>query len=45
MPTDEDHGNWHAVAASSLLISAPGRALEIKPFEPSVPARQAAAAE
>jgi glutamine amidotransferase len=44
-PTDEDHGNWHAVAASSLLVSAPGRALEIKPFEPAAPARQAAAAE
>jgi glutamine amidotransferase len=44
-PTDEDHGTWHAVSANSLLVKSPGRALEIKPFDPLVPARQAEAAD
>jgi glutamine amidotransferase len=44
-PTDEDHGTWHAVAANSMLVKSPGRALEIKPFDPVSPARQAEAAD
>src|SRR5271165_1223842 len=44
-PTDEDHATWHAVPASSVLIAAPGRAMEIVPFEPGVPERQAEAAD
>jgi glutamine amidotransferase len=43
-PTDQDHGTWHPVPAASLLVSAPGRAMEIKPFAPAVPGRQAQAA-
>ncbi len=44
-PTDEDHGTWHAVAANSMLVKAPGRAMEIKPFDPDIRGRQAQAAE
>jgi predicted glutamine amidotransferase len=44
-PTDEDHATWHAVAPNSVLIAAPGRALEIKPFDPAIPGRQAEAAD
>jgi glutamine amidotransferase len=44
-PTDEDHATWHAVPAGSLLTVSPGRALEIKPFDPVIPGRQAEAAD
>ncbi len=43
-PTDEDHATWHAVPQASMLIAAPGRAMEILPFDPVIPGRQAAAA-
>jgi glutamine amidotransferase len=44
-PIDQDHATWHAVPGGSLLTAAPGRALEIKPFAPPVPGRQADAAD
>jgi glutamine amidotransferase len=44
-PTDEDHGTWHAVSASSMLVKSPGRDLEIRPFDPVIPGRHAEAAE
>jgi predicted glutamine amidotransferase len=45
-PTDGHHDDWHAVPAGSVLIQAPGRALEMRPFDPlaAVPAAAAAAA-
>jgi glutamine amidotransferase len=42
-PTDQDHATWHPVPAGSLLIAAPGRAMEIKPFIPPIAAHRAAA--
>jgi glutamine amidotransferase len=44
-PTDEDHATWHAVPPNSMVVIAPGRALEIKPFDPPIPGRQAQAAD
>jgi glutamine amidotransferase len=44
-PTDADHATWHAVAANSVLVASPGRALEIKPFGPVITGLQAEAAD
>jgi glutamine amidotransferase len=42
-PTDSNHATWHAVPPGSVLIDAPGRAMEIRAFDPDGVREQGAA--